>query len=478
MLGRVQNIRLVGSKLMFIDIQREHGFVQVKCNFGTLSERGVSLEDWQRFKRTVRRGDWICESHRFPWNIRPNVLEAAQGYPYRTKAGSPAVDTMELPSHMAPSLHHLPEKITDPETLALLPHVHQLLDRTPTDMIRLRSLINRNLRKLLDKWGFMEVETPMFDVGAGGAVARPFETVANEMPNRKLKLRVAPELYLKRLIIAGNDKVYEMGKVFRNEGVNNTHNPEFTICEFYEVGATVDRLMTRTEQLFQRLAVALQDWNSTKEAKKSFTLDTPLPDIKWNWPYAQLPFISTIEKALGRTLPDLSSETAESDLLTLFAEQDITVPTNPTLPRLLDALAEKYIEPFCIAPTWITAHPEALSPLSKSFICPYTNQRVAARAELFIQGREYVNCYEEENSPFEQRRKFELQAKWNANGENAVQIDESYIEALEWGMPPTGGWGCGVDRLVMLFGGQRRIADVLPFGTVRNLVSIAGARSR
>lgn len=306
----------------------------------------------------------------------------------------------------------------------------------------------------------------MFDVNAGGAIARPFETVANELSNMPIRLRIAPELNLKRLIVGGQDKVFEIGRAFRNEGVDNTHNPEFSTCEFYEVGATLPQLIERTEHLIHGLHSAIESLRSTYFP----TLAAP-EGIDFTMPFAQLPFIPTIERASGRTLPDLASTTATEDVFAFFKELSLDIPPNPTLPRLLDTLAEVYIEPLCQDPTFITHHPEALSPLSKSFVCPTTQQRVAARVELFIAGREYVNAYEEENSPFEQRRKFMAQQEYQTEGQGA--IDESYLEALEWGMPPTGGWGCGLDRLVMLFASKKRIADVLPFGTLRNVVSIA-----
>jgi lysyl-tRNA synthetase class 2 len=314
--------------------------------------------------------------------------------------------------------------------------------------------------------GFLEVETPMFDVNAGGAIARPFETVANEVSNTPVRLRIAPELNLKRLIVGGQDKIFEIGRVFRNEGVDNTHNPEFSTCEFYEVGATLPVVVARTEQLVHGLHTAIESLRSTYFP----TLAAP-EGIDFAQPFGQLPFIPTIEQACGRKLPDLLSPNASKELLQLFDELQLTVPPNPTLPRLLDTLAEIYIEPLCTNPTFITQHPEALSPLSKSYLDEATGQRVASRVELFIHGREYVNAYEEENSPFEQRRKFMQQRDFHPEGEGA--IDESYLEALEWGMPPTGGWGCGLDRLVMLFASKKRIADVLPFGTLRNVVSIS-----
>jgi lysyl-tRNA synthetase class 2 len=308
----------------------------------------------------------------------------------------------------------------------------------------------------------------MFDVHAGGAIARPFETIANELSNMPVRLRIAPELNLKRLIVGGQDRIFEIGRSFRNEGVDNTHNPEFSTCEFYEVGATLPSLIQRTEKLVQGLHKATESLRSTY-----FTSLAPPEDVDFTTPFAQLPFIPTIEERSGHKLPDLSSPTAANDVLAMFNALHLAAPPNPTLPRLLDTLAEQYIEPLCINPTFITQHPEALSPLSKSYICPTTNQRTASRVELFIGGREYVNAYEEENSPFEQRRKFIQQLEFHPEGEREKEIDESYLEVLEWGMPPTGGWGCGLDRLVMLFASKKRIADVLPFGTLRNVVSIS-----
>jgi lysyl-tRNA synthetase class 2 len=330
-------------------------------------------------------------------------------------------------------------------------------------------LIYDYIRTYFIQSGFLEVETPMFDVNAGGAIARPFETVANELSNMPIKLRIAPELNLKRLIIGGQDRIFEMGRAFRNEGVDNTHNPEFSTCEFYEVGATLPTVVARTEQLVHGLHTAIESLRST------YFPSLAAPEhVDFSQPFAQLAFIPTIEEASGRELPDLLSSDASDQVLQLFKDLSLVVPPNPTLPRLLDTLAEIYIEPLCKNPTFITQHPEALSPLSKSYFDEATGQRVASRVELFIHGREYVNAYEEENSPFEQRRKFMQQQKFHPEGEGV--IDESYLEALEWGMPPTGGWGCGLDRLVMLFASKKRIADVLPFGTLRNVASIAKTR--
>ncbi|KAF9691964.1 hypothetical protein EKO04_009815 [Ascochyta lentis] len=447
--GRVRSVRLLGSKLMFLDIERDTQRLQIMVERKKL-DQDDSEEKFKSLKKVARIGDWV----------------SVEGNPTRTSSGQLSVLASKVPQVLAPCLHHIPDKVDNAETLARRPHIHSLTSDEPADTLRLRALIYDYIRTSLIQSGFLEVETPMFDVNAGGAIARPFETVANEMSNMSIRLRIAPELNLKRLIVGGQDKIFEIGRAFRNEGVDNTHNPEFSTCEFYEVGATLPQLIERTEHLIHNLHSAIESLRSTYFP----TLSAP-EGVDFSHPFAQLPFIPTIEKASGRTLPDLTSPTATEDVLTMFQNLSLDIPPNPTLPRLLDTLAETYIEPLCQNPTFITHHPEALSPLSKSFVCPTTSQRVAARVELFIAAREYVNAYEEENSPFEQRRKFMQQQEYHAEGEGA--IDESYLEALEWGMPPTGGWGCGLDRLVMLFASKKRIADVLPFGTLRNVVSIA-----
>lgn len=195
------------------------------------------------------------------------------------------------------------------------------------------------------------------------------------------------------------------------------------------------------------------------------------PKLDFSPPLHRLDFIPAIEAAVGGPLPNLNWPDARDQLLLLFEEFKVPLPSPPTLPRLLDRLSAHYLEPKCFEPTWIINHPECLSPLSKSFNHPDNQQRVSARAELFVRNTELVNCYEEENSPTEQRRKFEDQLQYH-EGDSEAGIDENYLQALEWGLPPTGGWGCGIDRLCMLFSGTNRIADVLPFGTLRNVVAL------
>lgn len=256
------------------------------------------------------------------------------------------------------------------------------------------------------------------------------------------------------------------------------------MCEFYQIMTSLDELKTMTELIFNDLA------QITKNSTKLLISDSLVNDIDFTSPFRTLEFIPSLEVAIRNfipawTFPDLSDATSSISLRETFKELNIKIPASPTLPRLLDVLCACFLETQCIQPTFIIHHPECMSPLAKSFVLPHdtsasTPHRVSARAELFIKGQEYVNCYEEENSPLEQRRKFEEQLlhRDGRDGETHQEIDESYLRALEWGMPPTGGWGCGVDRIVMLFAGKSRIADVLPFGTLRNVVGLGGGLIR
>lgn len=213
----------------------------------------------------------------------------------------------------------------------------------------------------------------------------------------------------------------------------------------------------------------LAEYSSERITKKYTSLKPRT--INYSVPFRRLDFITEIESAIERKLPDLTSLEAESELLQIFQDCSIPLPDSPTLLRMLDKLSSAYLEPQCSAPTFIVGYPECMSPLSKSFVHPEIQQRVAARAELFIDGQEIINTYEEENSPFEQRRKFIEQLQYLGEGGTSA-VDENYLQALEWGLPPTGGWGCGIDRLCMLMSGAQRIGDVLSFGSLRNVVRL------
>lgn len=368
-----------------------------------------------------------------------------------------------------------------------------------------RSQVIRQMRDFLNRGGFVEVQTPILSTRAGGAIARPFETSASEFSEKQLSLRVAPELWLKRLIVGGMDRIFEIGPCFRNEGeaISNTalmptdalegldklHNPEFTSCEFYSAYSSIQDLIRLTESMLRTIvrniqSAALRNKDDPNRLPRSTMPPIALRARFFKGPYPQLDFIPALNKALGLKLPNLDAESAAHELISIFQENEVALPAHPTLPRLLDKLSATYLEPQCDEPTWIVNYPECLSPLSKSFLHPSPDiaQPVAARAELFVRGREIVNCYEEENSPFEQRRKFMMQQEYANTSDGrtpdseTMEVDEAYLKALEWGLPPTGGWGCGIDRLVMLLTEKHRINDVLTFGNLRSVTRTPESR--
>lgn len=369
----------------------------------------------------------------------------------------------EPPKLLSPSLHDIPVDTKEHGIDAYPRHVQFLADKRTSDILRIRAEVVQYIRQFYVDQAFMEVNTPIMAGEAGGATARPFVTAANEFPDRPLYLRIAPELWLKRLVIGGFDKVFEIGPSFRNEGIDKSHNPEFTTCESYMAYANLEDVMSMTEKLFSGLAAHIAQY------KKSIQSDIPDPSIDFSSPFRRIDFIPALEAAIQRPIPSLSTPTAEAQVRELFDDLSIPHEDFPNLPGLMDKLSSIYLEPQCVQPTFIINPPECLSPLSKSHtIRNCTNpQQVAARCELFIGGREYVNAYEEENSPKEQRHKFEQQKKFTQKTHDSAGVDEGYLQAMEWGLPPTGGWGCGIDRLAMLFTNSRRIADVLPFKTLR-----------
>jgi len=404
----------------------------------------------------------------------------------------------ELPKLLSPSLHAIPEEVTDEGTLARFPHLELLTRRKKRDLLRLRHHVELGIQEYLNIRSFTKVTTPILAADTGGAAARPFETLSNEFPERPLQLRIAQELALKKLVAADMGAVYEIGPVFRNEGLDATHNPEFTTCEFYLPYAHLAWLMRMTEDLVctlhsscvQRILESLQ------------SLEDPLSPLHSSLApgskFRKLPFLSTLMDQILRVapefrLPQTLSEDSVRDILPLFEKLRLPIPARPTTARLLDSLASHFIEPLCQEPTFIISHPAIMSPLAKSFVHPQTGHLVSARAELFIRGTEYINMYEEENDPFLQAKKFLYQSQ--AEGREDLTLDlgdlgtsdvmqaeaikklltpgqRYYVRVLEMGLPPIGGWGCGIDRLVMLFGGAKRIQDVLPFGNLRNVIAM------
>lgn len=384
---------------------------------------------------------------------------------------------------LAPLPFHLPEASRMQQR-----HLDLIVNQSSRDTMLARSRILRSLRDHLQtNLRFIEVQTPILAANAGGALARPFETRATEFLNKELALRIAPELWLKRLVAGGLERVFEIGSAFRNEGLDATHNPEFTMCEFYAAHASLQDLMEMTMDLFQAISQDLHDYARTNDLQ----LVIPSSDVFVTKNFKQIEFIPALQEALGYTLPDLTSPYAVTEILRFLDSAGIQhpLPPTPTLSKLLDHLASKTLEAQSeTTPLFITHHPACMSPLSKSFLCPVTKQQVSARAELFYRGDELANMYEEENDPFEQRRKFVEQDHHVKAGQQGQTlgydeepphvVDEQYVRVLESGLPPTGGWGCGVDRLVMLFTGAKRINDVLAFGSLRNVVGLASLGSQ
>jgi lysyl-tRNA synthetase class 2 len=398
------------------------------------------------------------------------TISAITGIPYRTSRGELSILASQLPTLLAPNLHKLPIEFTNKEAKTKLPHVDLLVNEQGIDILRLRSHVVQYLRSFFLSQDFLEVETPIISGKADGAVAKSFKTTATEFAGRNLSLRIAPEIWLKRLILGGMDRVFEIGPSFRNEGLDATHNPEFTTCEFYKTYADLEDVIDMTEKLLSGLAKHVEGLKSSRF--------TSLPSLthSFSTPFQRIQFIPALEAAINQTLPELSSPEALSILLQTLEKLQISVPeSSSNLPHLLDVLFSHFVEPGLTEPTFVTHHPACLSPLAKTFCDPGTNQEVSARVELYVDGRELVNAYEEENSPFEQRRKFLEQAAYAGREDgdgSSGNINESYLKALEWGLPPTGGWGCGIDRLCMLFSGAPRIENVRAFGNLRHVVGL------
>jgi lysyl-tRNA synthetase class 2 len=372
---------------------------------------------------------------------------------FRTHTGELSIAVREW-TFLAKRLRPLPEKwhgLKDVETRYRQRYVDLVVNPEPREVFLLRSRVIRALRDFLDARGFIEVETPMMQPIPGGATARPFVTHHNAL-DMDLYLRVAPELYLKRLIVGGLDRVYEINRSFRNEGVSTQHNPEFTMLEFYQAFADYEDLMGLTEEMFVALAERLR-------GSRQLTWNGEAIDLSPPW--TRLPFFDALAKVLG--IP-VAPDTPASRLAEAAATRGVrTSRTDPS--KAWKDLFDALVEPDLVQPTFITDFPVELSPLSKR---KREDPRLVDRFELFIGRRELANAYTELNDPAEQRQRFEEQEQERARGDDEAQwLDEDYIRALEYGMPPTAGEGVGIDRLVMLFADQPSIREVILFPHLR-----------
>ena len=375
------------------------------------------------------------------------------GEVFRTRTGELTIAVREW-QFLAKRLRPLPEKwhgLKDVETRYRQRYVDLVVNPEPRRVFLLRSRLVKALREFLDARGFIEVETPMMQPIPGGATARPFVTHHNAL-DMDLYLRIAPELYLKRLVVGGFDRVYEINRNFRNEGVSTQHNPEFTMLEFYQAYADYRDLMALTEELFAELADRILGTRRLTWSGDPIDLSPP---------WTRLPFFEGLSKALAA---EVTPATPVRTLADAAAARGITVGGDDPSP-IWKEVFETLVEPTLIAPTFVIDFPVELSPLSKR---KREDPRLVDRFELFIGRRELANAYTELNDPEEQRRRFDEQERERARGDEEAQwLDEDYIRALEYGMPPTAGEGIGIDRLVMLFADQPSIREVILFPHLR-----------
>ena len=379
-----------------------------------------------------------------------------KGKVFKTKTGEISVHAEEIVL-LSKSLQILPEKhhgLTDTDTRYRQRYVDLIMNEDVKDTFIKRSKVISCIRRFLDEQGFMEVETPMLVSNAGGAAARPFETHFNSL-NEDLKLRISLELYLKRLIVGGMERVYEIGRVFRNEGLDTRHNPEFTLMELYQAYTDYHGMMDLTEKLYRHVA---------KEVTGSEILKYGDHEMDLSKPFERLTMVDAVKKYAGvdfNEIPDTEAAKA------LAKEKGIEFEERHQKGDILNLFFEEYVEDHLIQPTFIMDHPIEISPLTKK---KPDNPDYVERFEFFMNGWEMANAYSELNDPIDQRARFEAQEKALAAGDDEVEhTDEDVLNALSIGMPPTGGIGFGIDRMVMMMTNSPAIRDVLLFPTMKSI---------
>lgn len=372
----------------------------------------------------------------------------------RTRTGELSLAATELVL-LSKCVQSLPDKfhgLSDPEARRRLRYVDLFVNEETRETFRIRSRVVRHLRDFFNARGFLEVETPMMHPIPGGAVARPFITHHNAL-DMDLYLRIAPELYLKRLVVGGFERVFEINRSFRNEGIDATHNPEFTMLEFYQAYATWKDLVELTEELFAGLVLAIHG---------NDRLTWQGREVSFARPFRQAGMDELIAEHSGLSLAGVRDH---ATLAARFAESFPDQPVPATLGRLYEAAFEAWVEPRLVDPTFVTRFPVEISPLARR---NDDEPEIADRFELFICGKEFANGFTELNDPVDQAERFAAQARSRAAGDTeAMYFDADYIQALAYGMPPTAGEGIGVDRLVMLLTDSASIRDVILFPTLR-----------
>lgn len=381
------------------------------------------------------------------------------GFVFKTRTEEISVHAKEV-TLLSKSLRPLPEKfhgLKDPDLRYRQRYTDLIVNPEVKRTFEIRSKIISNIRKILDGEGYLEVETPVLNTISGGATARPFTTHHNSL-DINMYLRIALELNLKRLIVGGFDKVYEIGRVFRNEGMDIRHNPEFTELELYAAYQDYNDMMDLVERLFSQTAMDILGTTKVKYQGQEIDL-TP------GW--KRITMIDSIKEACG---VDFNEITTDEEAVALAKEKGLEIPdvTKETRGDVISLFFDEYVEKTLIQPTFIYEYPVEISPLAKK--CP-NNKKMTERFEVFIGGREYGNAFSELNDPIDQYERFKKQVEAKEAGdEEAGMMDEDYINALEIGLPPTGGLGIGVDRLVMLLTNQESIRDVLLFPTMKPLL--------
>lgn len=381
-------------------------------------------------------------------------IVGAKGELMRTNTGELSIRVQEL-EHLTKALRPLPDKyhgLSDQEQIYRQRHLDLLVNEESMDRFVKRSQIIREVRRYLDNQGYLEVETPVLHAIAGGAAARPFITHHNAL-NIELYLRIALELHLKRLVVGGMEKVYEIGRVFRNEGIDRTHNPEFTMLEAYTAYADMWDVMEIVEGIYQHVAESVLGTFEIEYEGHQLDLGG-----RWN----RVHMVDAVREACG---VDFFKEMSDEEARALAKEHHVEVEAHATVGHVINEFFETFVEEKLIQPTFVYGHPKAISPLAR------TNEkdpRFTDRFELFIAGYEAANAFTELTDPIDQRERFEAQVKEREAGDDeAHPMDTDFIEALETGMPPTGGLGIGIDRLVMVMTNAKSIRDVLLFPTMK-----------
>lgn len=419
--------------------KRGHG----KASFGDL------LDFSGRVQIHVRQDEVGPELYQVFRKIDLGDILGVQGTVFRTKTGEITVG-VESFTLLAKSLRPLPEKwhgLKDVELRSRQRYLDLIVNPEVKQTFVLRTKVVRAIRRFLDARGFLEVETPMMQPIAGGAAARPFVTYHNAL-DLKLYLRIAPELYLKRLLVGGFEKVYEINRNFRNEGVSTKHNPEFTMLELYQAYADYTDMMALTEDLIV---------DAAEEVLGGTEISYGEERIVFNQPWPRLSYLSTVHRKTGIDFSQLDAAEARAAARGIGVE----VEQSALWGEAINAVFEELVEPELVQPTFVLDYPVDISPLAKR---KADDPRLTYRFELFIAGREIANAFSELNDPLDQRERFLQQLdKRQAGDEEAHMFDEDYVLALEYGMPPAGGLGIGIDRLVMLFADVSSIREVILF---------------